>query len=157
MELDDRLLPARANALERAAPLRLRLHRHDVHVQDTDVEELLDGLADLRLVRVLMHLERVLAVGDHRVALLADDRRQKHLACMQRHLALHLIQRAKRSPGRMEMRQHFHPLALPWTSGSAASLTSSARAQTTAATSSSDGDVTRTRSRFRKLFSAAVS
>src|SRR5207253_7411283 len=63
-DLDDRLLPARLRAADRAATLRLRADVRDVHVLDADVEELLDGLADLGLVRVLVHLEGVLAVGD---------------------------------------------------------------------------------------------
>src|SRR5205823_2501253 len=83
------------------------------------VEELLDGLADLGLVRVRVDAEAVLALGDHRVRLLGHDRRLQDLADV-------------------------HYAALPWTSGSAASLTSSARAQTTAATSSSPGEVTTT-------------
>ena len=41
--------------------------------------------------------------------------------------------------------------AFPWTSGSAASLTRSERAQTTAPTSTSLGPITATRSRLRKL------
>src|SRR5262249_3883933 len=130
MELDDRLLPARAHALVDAAPLRLRLHRNDVDLENADVEELLDGLPDLRLVRVRMDLERVLALVDHRVALLAHDGCEQDLAGV-------------------------HQAALPWTSGSADSLTSSARAQTTAATSSSAGVVTTTRSTFRKLLTIA--
>ena len=46
------------------APLRLGLHLDDVDADDLDVEELLDGLADLRLVRVLVHLERVAVLDD---------------------------------------------------------------------------------------------
>jgi hypothetical protein len=42
------------------------------------VEELLDRLADLRLVRVGIDAERVLAVLDQAVALLDDDRREQH-------------------------------------------------------------------------------
>src|SRR5919198_842924 len=56
-ELHDRLLPAGLRSLVVAAALRLRLHLDDVHALDLDVEELLDGLADLRLVRLRMHAE----------------------------------------------------------------------------------------------------
>src|SRR3954462_10711936 len=72
--LDDRLLPlARAPAGE-AAPLGLGLHRHGADLDDGDVEELLDGLANLRLVRVGVDAERVLVGARQDVALLADDR-----------------------------------------------------------------------------------
>src|SRR5215211_5208983 len=50
-----------------------------------DVEELLDRLANLGLVRGRMHLERVLAVLDQAVALLGDDRREQHLVRMEAH------------------------------------------------------------------------
>ena len=63
-ELDDRLLPAGARALDRARGASAWRHLDDVHALHLDVEELLDGLADLRLVRVLVHLERVLALVD---------------------------------------------------------------------------------------------
>ena len=55
------------------------LHLDDVHGLDVDLEELLDGLADLRLVRVAVHAERVLAVADQAVALLGHDRREQDL------------------------------------------------------------------------------
>src|SRR5215210_4026195 len=102
-ELDDRLLPARSPALDVVALLRLRRHLHDVDRQHFDVEELLDGLPDLRLVRVFVDAERVLAVLDQAVALLGDDRREQDLVRMQAHAP-----------------------ALLWTISSAASLTSSA-------------------------------
>src|SRR5581483_12460261 len=102
------------------------LHLDHVDANDLDLEELLDGLADLRLVRVLVHLERVLARDRRRVALLRDDRREQDL-------------------------RGVHQLALPSTSSSADSLTSSERAHTTAAISRSLGATTATRSRLRKL------
>src|SRR5438105_6501983 len=126
--LDDGLLPAGLRAAVEAAPLRLRLHLRDVDALDLHVEELLDGLADLGLVRARVHAERVLAVGDQRVALLAHDRGEEDFVRMEAHKAL------------------------PCTSGSAASVTRSERAQTTAATSSSPGEVTATRSRLRNDF-----
>src|SRR3970040_378285 len=84
-ELDDRLLPAGPATTREPAPLRLRLDLEDVHALDLDVEELLDRLPDLGLVRVLVHLERVLAVGDERVALLRDDRGQQDLIGVKTH------------------------------------------------------------------------
>src|SRR5262249_53245993 len=125
---DDRLLPAGARAGEHPAPLRLGLHLDDVHADDVDVEELLDRLPDLRLVRVLVHLERVAVLGDLVVALLAHDGRDEDLGGMKAHAL---------TP------------AFALTSGSAASLTTSERAHTTCATSSSAGTVTSTFSRLR--------
>src|SRR5687768_2664685 len=123
--LHDGFLPAGARALRHPAPLRLRLHLEDVHVLDVDLEELLDGLANLRLVRVLVHLEGVLAVGDQAVALLRHHRRKQDLVRMEAHEAL------------------------PCTRGSAASVIRTLFAHATVATSSSDGTVTSTRGRLR--------
>src|SRR5207248_8788910 len=52
--LDDRLLPALLLAENHSPALRLRPNLRDVHGHDLDLEELLDGLPDLRLVRVRM-------------------------------------------------------------------------------------------------------
>src|SRR5207248_11766126 len=131
-ELDDRLLPALLRALDHPAALRLRLHLDDVHSRDLDVEELLDGLANLSAVRVVVHAERVLADGRAGIALLGDDRGEQDL-------------------------RGVHQRALPSTIGSAASVTSSERAQTTAPISSSDGCTTATRSRLRKLLARPAS
>ena len=122
-QLHDGLLPARADALDRAPTLRLGGHLDRCGRSDLDAEELLDGLANLCLVRVLVHLERVLAVGEAGVALLGHDRGDEDVGGI-------------------------HD-AFPSTSGSAASLTRTERAQTIGATSSSDGTVTSTRSRLR--------
>src|SRR2546425_8078761 len=73
------LLPAGTRAAERAAALRLRLHLDDVDAHDLHIEELLDGLADLRLVRVLVDAERIAALARAVVALLRDDRREQDL------------------------------------------------------------------------------
>src|SRR5207253_9511768 len=73
-QLHDGLLPAGARAAEHAAPLRLRLHLDHVDAPHLDLEQLLDGLADLRLVRIRMPAERVGAARRALVALLADDR-----------------------------------------------------------------------------------
>src|SRR3954453_3901104 len=128
----DGLLEAGARALEEAAALRLRLHLDDVHARHLDAEQLLDGLADLRLVRVGGHLERVRAALDAAVALLRQDRREHDL-------------------------RRVHYCALPWITGSAASVTSSERAQTTAPTSSSHGSTIATRSRLRNDFATFTS
>src|SRR4029078_9208148 len=122
-ELDDGLLPAGLHALDHPAALRLGLHLDDVHGDDVDLEELLDRLADLGLVRVGVDAERVLAVGRARVALLGHDRGECDLACVHR--------AAPPSPAALS-------LARVCTSGSAFSETTSERAQTTALTSRSD-------------------
>src|SRR5262249_33648151 len=120
-------------ALREPAPLRLRLHLDHVHALDLHVEELLDGLADLCLVRVLVHLERVLAIGDERVALLRHHGGEEDLVRMQAHAASSSVV----TPAR------------PRTCGSAASEMSTERAQTSDATSSSAGATISTRSRLR--------
>src|SRR4051794_10176324 len=51
MQLHDGLLPRPAAARRVAAPLRLRLDAHRPHVLHAHAEDLLHGLADLRLVR----------------------------------------------------------------------------------------------------------
>src|ERR1700675_290782 len=56
-ERHDRLLPGRAATLELAHALPLALVRGRAHGRDLDVEDLLDGLPDLDLVRVDRHLE----------------------------------------------------------------------------------------------------
>src|ERR671937_249525 len=116
-DLDDRLLPARPAAARHPAALRLRAHLDHVHALDVDVEQLLDRLADLRLVGVRMHAERVAVVRlDLLVALLGDHGREENLVWMQAHAA-----------------------PFPCSASSAPSLTSRERAQTRAATSTSDG------------------
>src|SRR6202043_2617245 len=78
--LNDRLLPRpRATGGDPAA-LGLGLDRQRAHLDDLDVEQRLDGLADLRLVGVGVDAERVLVVGGEHVALLADDRADDDLA-----------------------------------------------------------------------------
>src|SRR4029077_4771963 len=141
-KLHDRLLPAGANSLRDAAPLRLRLHPEDLHVLNRDLEQLLDRLANLGLVRVLVHLERVLAVGDERVALLRHDRREEDLVRMEAHSAASF---SAATPARAN------------TSGSAASEMRTERAHTSDATSSSAGATPRTFSRLRKDFTSSSS
>src|SRR3712207_9249262 len=62
LQRDHGLLPARPPPLDQPAALRLRLDLGDVDLCHLHAEELLDGLADLRLVRVLVDTERVDAV-----------------------------------------------------------------------------------------------
>src|SRR3954469_24524347 len=78
MELDDGLLPRAAAARRVAAALRLRLDAHRAHLEHAHAEDLLDGLADLRLVRVVVDAERVFVRREQRVALLGDDRADDH-------------------------------------------------------------------------------
>src|SRR5215207_8057904 len=125
-ELDDRLLPAGLATADHPAPLRLRPDLDDVDGLDLHLEELLDGLPDLRLVRVRMHAKGVLPVFEQAVALLGDDRREQDFVRMETHAAPRF-----------------------WTSSSAPSVTSSERAQTIAATPSSAGVISSTRSRLR--------
>src|SRR5438874_4070056 len=89
LDLDDRLLPAGLAAFDHAAALRLRAHLDHVHALDVDVEQLLDGLPDLRLVRIRVNPERVAVVSLYLlVALLGNHRREQDLVGMQAHEAL---------------------------------------------------------------------
>src|SRR5215204_7430757 len=80
MEGHDRLLPLTPASAREPAALRLGLHPRGAHAIDSHAEDLLDRLAHLRLVRPLVHAERVLVGGEQRVALLGDDRPDDHLA-----------------------------------------------------------------------------
>src|SRR5688572_10479446 len=86
MQLNDRLLPATGLAARPPAALRLRLDPRGPHALHPHAEDLLDGLAHLGLVRLVVDAERVLVCGEERIALLADDRADDHLA--RRHDAL---------------------------------------------------------------------
>src|SRR5262249_45310612 len=115
-------------ALVHAAPLGLGRHLDHVDVQHIDLEQGLDGLPDLGLVCLGMHLERVLvALGDHAVALLRHDRREQHAAG----IAVHF-----ESPPSSTLR--------------AALETSTERAQTRSATSRALTSATSVRLRLRK-------
>src|SRR5438270_8853863 len=74
MELDDRLLPRARLAGGVAAALRLRLDAHRAHVAHAHVEDLLDRLANLGLVRAVVDPERVLVRRQEGIALLGHDR-----------------------------------------------------------------------------------
>src|SRR5436190_6781201 len=132
-DLHDRLLPAGLAALDEPTALRLRADLDDVHALDVHVEQLLDGLPDLGLVRVRVDAERVAMVAlDLFVALLRDHRCEQDLVGMEAHEAL------------------------TSTAPRAAWLTSSERAQTSAATSISAGVTTWTPARLRNDFAIAA-
>src|SRR3954464_12178947 len=79
MQLDDRLLPLARAAAGHPAALGLGADVDGADVLHPHAEDVLDGLADLRLVRVRMDAERVLVGGQQRVRLLADDRPDQDL------------------------------------------------------------------------------
>src|SRR5436190_281847 len=80
MQLHHGLLPRTAAPGRVTAALRLRLDAHRPHVLHAHAEDLLHGLADLSLVRAVVHPERVLVGREERVALLGHDRPDDHRA-----------------------------------------------------------------------------
>src|SRR3954451_14739797 len=78
--LHDGLLPRPRAPGGQPAALGLGLDRGRAHLHHADVEEVLDRLADLRLVRVRVDAEGVFVVGREHVALLAHDRPDDGLA-----------------------------------------------------------------------------
>src|SRR5206468_2480302 len=89
--LHDGLLPCPRAARGLAAALGLGLDRHRVDLDDVDVEERLDGLADLGLVGVLVDPERVLVGRREDVGLLADDGPDDDLAGVHQALASSVV------------------------------------------------------------------
>src|SRR3954454_19820106 len=81
------LLPGPGAAGGDAAALGLGGDLGGAHLDDVHVEQELDGLLDLRLVRLVVHAERVLVGGRQDVALLGDDRPDDHLAVVHRQMA----------------------------------------------------------------------
>src|SRR4051794_14554275 len=77
--LHDRLLPGARAAAGVAAALRLRGDLGRAHLEHGHAEQLLDGLLDLRLVRVRVDAERVLVRRRQHVGLLGDDGTDDHL------------------------------------------------------------------------------
>src|SRR5919205_3967807 len=102
--LHDRLLPGPRAAGGQPAALGLGAHRRGADLDDLDVEQLLDRLADLRLVRVGMHAERVLVVRGEHVALLADDRADDDLAGLHRGSGLLCLGGARGARGQVRER-----------------------------------------------------
>src|SRR5688572_6210265 len=80
MQLHDRLLPAPCLAAREAAPLGLRLHPCRTDTLHAHAEDLLDGLPDLRLVRVRVDTAGALVGREPCVALLGDRRADEDLA-----------------------------------------------------------------------------
>src|SRR5205809_6638789 len=80
MQRHDRLLPAPAHPRGVAPPLGLGLDPRGANALNPDAEDLLHRLADLGLVRAIVHAERVLVGREQRVALLRDDRLDDHRA-----------------------------------------------------------------------------
>src|SRR5215203_5489072 len=78
--LHDRLLPGPRAAGGVAAALGLGLHAERADLDHVDVEELLDGLLDLGLVRVGVDAERVAVRGREDVGLLRHDGADDDLA-----------------------------------------------------------------------------
>src|SRR5262245_40864418 len=78
--LHDGLLPGPGAAGGDAAALGLGGDLRGADLDDVDVEQRLDGLLDLGLVRLVVHAERVLVGGREHVALLGDDWADDHLA-----------------------------------------------------------------------------
>ena len=93
-DLHDGLLPGPGAAGGDAAALGLGGDLRGADLDDVHVEQRLDGLLDLRLVRLVVHAERVLVGGRQDVALLGDDRADDHLAVV--HLGLRLLAGARR-------------------------------------------------------------
>src|SRR5215212_6885412 len=79
-DLHDGLLPLAGAARGVAPALRLGGDGGRADVEHLDLEQRLDGLLDLRLVRVLVHAERVLVGRRQHVGLLGDDGPDDHLA-----------------------------------------------------------------------------
>src|SRR5271166_547572 len=85
--LHDRLLPRAAAPARGAAALGLGLDAQRPDVHDVHVEQRLDRLADVRLVRVRMDAEGVAVGGREHVALLRDDRPDEYRRVLHQALA----------------------------------------------------------------------
>src|SRR5919107_391677 len=143
--LHDRLLPRARRAARVAAALRLALDGHRADLDDVDVEQLLDGLADLRLVRARVNPERVLVGGREHVGLLAHDRPDDDLAGVHQAVASSVV-------------VCFSPLARAVSASMAAWLARTFAAPTRSATPTFvTGRTPRTASRLRKLRAACSS
>src|SRR5215207_3233252 len=90
------LLPGPRAARGDAAALGLGGHLGGAHVDDVHVEQRLDGLLDLRLVRLVVYAERVLLGGRQDIGLLGDDRADDDLAVVHDYAFASLRARAVR-------------------------------------------------------------
>src|SRR3954451_9743817 len=133
--LHDGLLPGPGAAGGDAAALGLGGDLGGAHLDHVDVEQRLDGLLDLGLVRLVVHAERVLVGGRQHVALLGDDRADDHLRVVHQEA---FLARATRL-------------------SSAAWLSTSVAAPTRSATPTSSTCMTFTRARLRNDLAAASS
>src|SRR3954464_15025310 len=131
------LLPGPGAAGGDAAALGLGGDLGGAHLDDVHIEQRLDGLLDLRLVRLVVHAERVLVGGRQDVALLGDDRADDHLAVFHQDFAS-LRARCVRLP-------------------SARSESTSVAARTRSATPTSSTCRTTTRERLRNDLAAVSS
>src|SRR5262249_31646911 len=127
--LHDRLLPLAGTAVGVAPPPGLALFEHGPDLHHPVVGQLLARLSGLRLVRALVHAERVLAVLRKDERLLGDDRSDDPLA------------RVHHAPPSAEE----DPAARATSAGNAASETSSDAAPITSATPASAMGITSTR------------
>src|SRR5262249_27166741 len=136
------------------AALRLRVHLCRANRAHVHLEDLLNRLRDLQLVRTVVDPERVLALGHQGIALLGDDRLDDHLARVHHlppcfSLASPGLARDEPLDGRS--------LARLVSSFIASSDTTSDPAPMTSATPAAFAWATATPSMFRKLFAAASS
>src|SRR6266545_552071 len=82
---DDREIDRLARAVAESGPLPFAWPVERVHVGDLDIEHLLDGDLDLRLVRQRVDVERVLVLVQQAVALLRDHRSEQHVTRVVEH------------------------------------------------------------------------
>src|SRR5204862_6852654 len=84
-DADNRALGVVALAVPEPGALALTGPVEGVDARHLDVEDLLDGNLDLRLVGVRVNDERVLVLVDESIALLRDDRSKQHVARVRDH------------------------------------------------------------------------
>src|SRR5271170_1270725 len=100
-QLHDRLLPRARLPARDPAPLGLGLDAERPDLDDVDVEQRLDRLADVRLVRIGVDAERVAVGGREHIGLLRDHRADDHLCVLHQALTSSaLSSEALRSPAR---------------------------------------------------------
>src|SRR4051794_8450529 len=151
-DLDHGLLPGTGPAGGHAAALGLARHLRRADLEHMHVEERLDGLLDLRLVRLVMHPERVLLGRRQHVGLLRDDGPDDHLA------VFHQASASLRSSAALtSSRPRLSFCARAVRLSSAACETTSVAARTRSATPTSSTCRTTTRARLRKDLAAVSS